>query len=140
MRSNAFRNEHAALGGAVPERLNRLVRWRVLPSNSLLDTIKNEHHETPLGSIALYWRDLAATNQVFAVKGSQRARYSRSIFLECGWVINFKFRDDIPGTDLDLLRADSAAANAADCNASCEGNQKSIGFGSSEFPPFAPKM
>ena len=34
LRSNAFRNEYAALSGAVPERLNRLVRWRILPSNA----------------------------------------------------------------------------------------------------------
>jgi hypothetical protein len=42
----SFCNEHTTLSGAVPERLNRLVRWRILPSNSLLDTIKCDHHES----------------------------------------------------------------------------------------------
>jgi hypothetical protein len=100
LRSNAFHNEHKALSGAVPERLNRLVRWRILPSDSLLDAIKCDHHETPFRSVTFEWRDFAATNQVLTLKGSQCARYRCPIFLECGWVINFKFSDDIAGATL----------------------------------------
>jgi hypothetical protein len=104
----------------VPKRFNRLVRWRIFPSSSLLDTIKYDHHEPPLWNVTLEWRDFAATNQVFTVKGRQGARYSRPVFLECGWVINFKFRDDIAGRNLDLLRADSVAASNANRDASRE--------------------
>jgi hypothetical protein len=84
------------------------------------DAIKCDHYETPFRSVALERRDFAATNKVSTVKGSQCARYRRPIFLECGWVINFKFRDDITGRDFSLLRADSAAAGNANCDASRE--------------------
>jgi hypothetical protein len=113
----AFGDEYAALRGALPDRLDRHVGWRVLPSMSFLHAVERDYRD-PLGRFAFHRLDLDGAKEIVGVERRQRFRDLLRIFLKGGGVRDIDFRDNVAWWRLDLLRVNRRGSSNADRDAS----------------------
>ena len=120
LRDDAFDEKHAALHCVLPDRLDRLIGWRIIPGTRLLNAVESDHYNA-LWRFAIEALSLSASNHevVVAVERRQRSRDLLSIFLygnEVRYCVSF--RDEVGGGRLDLLSMNHSTAGPADRNAS----------------------
>src|SRR5882672_3190417 len=113
---DAFGDKYAALRGAMPDRLDRLVGWRILPGLRFLHAVKGDHYEA-LWRIALDRRGLAAANEIVTIEGRQCFRDLRPILLKCSGIRYINFRDDVARRHLHLPSVNYRGARNADRDA-----------------------
>src|SRR5438270_9054969 len=98
LKRQALRHKHAAYRSSLPDRLDGLIRRRVIPGKSFLGAIERDHHDS-LWRLALESLSLAATHDKVeaAVERRQRFRNLFRILLKGGAIGYLGFRDEIGG-------------------------------------------
>src|SRR3984957_16818997 len=103
--SDALDKKHAAFHRALPEGLDRLIGWRIVPGTQLLHAVEYDHYNA-LGRFSIEALGLAATNDkvVMAIERHQRFRDFPSVLLYCSEILYYvSFRDEISRHRFDLL-------------------------------------
>src|SRR3984957_15917366 len=97
--SDALDKKHTAFHCALPERLDRLIGWRIIPGTQLLRAVECDHYNA-LGRFAIEALGLAATNDkvVMAIERQERCRDLPSVLFYGSEVLYcVGFRDEIGG-------------------------------------------
>src|SRR5215470_4715993 len=126
LRRQALRHKHAAYRSSLPDRLDGLIRRRVIPSKSFLGAVERDHHDA-LWRLALENLSLAATPDIVEAPTERRQRF-RNLFrvlLKGGAVGYLGFRDEISGRRFGLLRVNRHDAHCPDRNA-CQHRQRQL--------------
>src|ERR1700733_8349274 len=102
---DALDKKHAAFYCVLPEGLDRLIGWRIIPGTQLLRAVECDHYNA-LGRFAIEALGLAATNDkvVMAIERQERCRDLPSVLFYGSEVLYcVGFRDEIGRCRLDLL-------------------------------------
>src|SRR5216684_4880602 len=113
---DAFGDKYAALRRAMPDRLDRLIGWRILPALRFLHAVEGDHHKA-FWRVTLERQGLAPTNEIMAIERRQRSRNLLPIFLKGGWVLHIDFRKYVAECRLELACMNHGGAGNAYRNA-----------------------
>src|SRR5256885_15308232 len=94
----------------MPDRFDRLVRRRILPTLGFLETVESDQHES-FWRVALDRQYLAAASDIAAAERRERTRNFLGILLKGSRVGHVNFRDDVARGRLDLLAKNSRRGN-----------------------------
>src|ERR1700674_4151826 len=100
----------------MPDRLDRLIGWRILPRLRFLRAVEGNHYEA-LWRFAPHSMGLTATNDIVAVERRQCSRDLIRIFLKGSGIRYIDFRDNVANWRLDLPRMNCRGARNTDCDA-----------------------
>src|ERR1700733_13095712 len=91
LRGDSFNDEVASLCGLLTNWLNSLVCGRVFPVESLLGTVKCNHHKISFRRTAFERRHLTTPNQIPSPKGFECPYHLRGISFERSGVSHINF-------------------------------------------------
>src|SRR5258708_13075698 len=96
----------------MPDWLDLLIRWRILPALRFLHAVEGDHDKA-LWCFTLDGQGLAATNDVMAIERSECSRNLLPIFLKGSRVCHIDFRDDVSKCRFGLPRVNSRGTSNA---------------------------
>ena len=121
LRRQAFDDKYAALGRALPQRLDRGIGWRIVPGARFLRTVESDHHDRALGRFAFERLDFVASNHVVGIERRQGFWNLGCVFLNGRKIVHFDLGDEVAGRCLSFRLNRPGSGNPdRDPSQSCE--------------------